>query len=79
MIRLQPSIHECRGPLLGRYRKVRFWRRDSALEHAYKAVKLDPEHVDAWHVISDAHLMADGKPANLIDASKSPICCEKNC
>ena len=45
--------------------------RDSALEHAYKAVKLDPEHVDAWHVISDAHLMADGKPANLIDASKS--------
>ena len=45
--------------------------RNSALEHAYKAVKLDPEHVDAWHVISDAHLMADGKPANLIDASKS--------
>ena len=27
--------------------------------------------LDAWHVISDAHLMADGKPANLIDASKS--------
>ncbi len=45
--------------------------REIALEEAYKAVKLDPEHVEAWQVISDSHLMADGKPANLIDASKS--------
>ena len=45
--------------------------REEALEKAYKAVKLDPEHVDAWQIISDAHLTADGKSANLIDASKS--------
>ena len=31
--------------------------RVAALEHAYKAVKLDPEHVDAWNVISDAHYL----------------------
>ena len=45
--------------------------REGALEKAYQAVKLDPEHVDAWQLISDAHLLADGKAANLIDASKS--------
>ena len=30
--------------------------RERALEHARKAVKIDPEHVDAWRVISDASL-----------------------
>ena len=30
--------------------------REQALEHARKAVKLDPEHADAWRVISDASL-----------------------
>ena len=45
--------------------------REGALTIAYKAVKVDPEHVDAWQLISDAHLLADGKAANLIDASKS--------
>ena len=30
--------------------------REKALEHARKAVKLDPEHADAWRVISDASL-----------------------
>lgn len=45
--------------------------RDGALAMAYKAVKLDPDHVDAWQLISDAHLLADGKAASLIEASKS--------
>ena len=45
--------------------------REGALTIAYKAVKVDPEHVDAWQLISDAHMLADGKAANLIDASKS--------
>ena len=30
--------------------------REEALKHARKAVKLDPEHADAWRVISDASL-----------------------
>ena len=30
--------------------------RELALEHARKAVKIDPEHADAWRVISDASL-----------------------
>ena len=37
--------------------------REGALEKAHQAVKLDPEHVDAWQLISDAHLLADGKAA----------------
>lgn len=44
--------------------------RESALQEANKAVKLDPEHVEAWQVISDAHLDKSGKPADLMSASK---------
>ena len=45
--------------------------REKALLEANKAVKLDPEHTDAWQVISDAHLPEAGKPTDLIAASKS--------
>ena len=45
--------------------------RETALTEAYKAVKLDPDHVDAWQIISDAHLSADGKAADLTSAAKS--------
>ena len=45
--------------------------REEALNQAYKAVKLDPEHTDAWQVISDSHLNSKGQSDNLIDASKS--------
>ena len=45
--------------------------REEALKQAYKAVKLDPEHTDAWQVISDSHLNSKGQADNLIDASKS--------
>ena len=45
--------------------------REKALEEAYKAVKLDEEHVDAWQIISDAHLPPTGVSPSMIEASKS--------
>ena len=45
--------------------------RDLALKEAKEATKLDPEHVDAWQLYSDAALPPHGQPVSLIDASKS--------
>ena len=45
--------------------------RDTALKEAKAATKIDPEHVDAWQVYSDAALMTNGEPVSLIDVSKS--------
>ena len=45
--------------------------RETALKEAKSATKIDPEHVDAWQVYSDAALMADGDSVSLIDVSRS--------
>ena len=45
--------------------------REQALEHAHKAVKLDPEHADAWRVISDANLPGLRKQPTLLQAASS--------
>ena len=45
--------------------------REQALEHAHKAVKLDPEHADAWRVISDASLPGMRKQPTLLQAASS--------
>ena len=38
--------------------------RDTALKEAKAATKIDPEHVDAWQVYSDAALMTNGEPVS---------------
>ena len=43
--------------------------KEEALIQAYKVVKLDPEHADAWQVISDSHLNPKGQADNLIAVS----------
>ena len=45
--------------------------REEALQHARKAVKLDPEHADAWRVISDASLPGLRKQPTLKQAASS--------
>ena len=45
--------------------------REEALQHARKAVKLDPEHADAWRVISDASLPGSRLQPTLKQAASS--------
>jgi hypothetical protein len=45
--------------------------KDTAIIEAKSATKLDPEHVDAWQLYSDAVLLTNGQPISLADASKS--------
>jgi len=45
--------------------------REEALQHARKAVKLDPEHADAWRIISDASLPGLRKQPTLKQAASS--------
>ena len=35
--------------------------RETAIQEAKSATKIDPEHVDAWQVYSDAALMTNGE------------------
>ncbi|MDB2671215.1 hypothetical protein N9Y75_00005, partial [Candidatus Poseidoniales archaeon] len=51
--------------------------RELALEHARKAVKIDPEHVDAWRVISDASLPGLRLQPTLKQAAKSLAAAKK--
>ncbi len=53
--------------------------REEALNQAYKTVKLDPEHTDAWQLISDSHLNSNGQADSLIDASKSLNASSSSC
>ena len=46
-------------------------KREEALQHARKAVKLDPEHADAWRVISDASLPGSRLQPTLKQAASS--------
>ena len=45
--------------------------RETAQKEAKAATKLDPEHVEAWQLYSDATLASVGEPVSLIDASRS--------
>ena len=51
--------------------------RELALEHARKAVKIDPEHVDAWRVISDASLPGLRSQPTLKQAAQSLTAAKK--
>ena len=45
--------------------------REEALLHARKAIKLDPEHADAWRIVSDASLPGLRKQPTLKQAASS--------
>lgn len=44
---------------------------DTAYEEAYKAVQIDPEHVDAWQLCAETSLPQKGEKPSLLQAAKS--------
>ncbi|MDP6870577.1 MAG: tetratricopeptide repeat protein [Candidatus Poseidoniaceae archaeon] len=49
---------------------------DTAIEHAEKAVSIDPEHSDAWWMIASLYA-PDGKYPDIVQASKAVSACKK--
>ena len=44
---------------------------ETAYEEAYKAVQIDPEHVDAWQLCAETCLPQKGEKPTMMQAAKS--------